>query len=224
MDKVPWPRQWGPRLSIATAERPCRGIGSLTRIRCDDGQPMDVVRSARLASVVRVRREAAPDADALQATALLDLSSGDTSASTMRRSISFLETSLASNPWRRGTQISRRRDCRTDPLTMMQRRYSRRSTRQVMRSPFVPMTHRPSSTTPWRSTCSGSMGKPRRHGGECLRLTPPLSGHVKRGIESARSGRSVHRPLPVPTRRWTTIASSHARRRLTRNCSHGSRC
>ena len=98
MSEVPWPRQWGPRLSVATREAPCRGVASLTGMRCEGMQPVDVTRSAVLAGKIRARREQQPDADALQAAALLDLISGDTSVSTMRRSISFLETSVRIGP------------------------------------------------------------------------------------------------------------------------------
>lgn len=87
----PLPRRWAPRLSVPTADSPCGRLDSPTELRCSGAHaalPPRVIEVARRAAAA-ARREVG--ADALHATALVDLVAADTAGNTLERSISHLE-------------------------------------------------------------------------------------------------------------------------------------
>ncbi|MDB4881580.1 MAG: hypothetical protein JWL95_346 [Gemmatimonadetes bacterium] len=91
-------RVWVPEFSVATAEQPCGRANSLAELACPPRRARPTGETGDVAARIARTLKENPGADALQATALLDLLSGDTSGKVIERSISYLEMSTRLEP------------------------------------------------------------------------------------------------------------------------------
>lgn len=93
-----WPREWLAQLSLPTSDGDCviDAPGGQRCARTDAAAP--VIIDAKLLGAIARAVAAGSDSDALHAAALVTLAQGDTSGSSLRQSISYLEMTVRLDP------------------------------------------------------------------------------------------------------------------------------